>query len=154
MDIRTDRAHSVAGSVETVWAAIVDVDRYPARWPWLRELEWNGDFVAGAGCSSRVRSPFGYSVRVEVVLDHVEPRRLVEATVTGDVAGRARLSLAPVGAAGDGCHRTELRLLTELQPERRLLRVLTRALPPVARAGHDRIIRSGMARFAADVHHP
>ena len=146
MEIRTERRVVVAAGTTDVWAAVIAIDRYPHRWPWLRELEWRGGFVAGAGCRCRVRAPLGYSVRFGVVLDAVEPGRRVEATVDGDVAGTAGLTLVPV----DGLA-TELRLVTVLRPERRLLRALGRASPALARRGHDRIVESGMERFAADV---
>lgn len=143
MELSTDRARTIARPVDEVWARLVEIDRYPAMWPWLRELDWRGGFVAGAGCACRVRSPLGYSVRFDVVLDRVVPVGLVEATVTGDVTGLARLTLTPAGA-----ERCQLRLVTMLVPRRRLLRALNRFAPPVARTGHDRILRTGMDRFA------
>lgn len=145
---RADRTVTVDADVDTTWAALVDIDRYPRRWPWLRMLEWRGQFRPGTRCRARVRSPFGYSVHVNIALVRVVPGHLVEARVTGDVVGTARVTLTPITGADD---RTVVQLETSLRPERRLLRLLTRVVPPVARFGHDRIVRSGMARFAADV---
>ncbi|MEX2626118.1 MAG: SRPBCC family protein [Ilumatobacteraceae bacterium] len=150
MELSSGRARTLARTVDVprpvdeVWGRLIEIDRYPVMWPWLRGLDWRGGFVAGAGCACRVRSPLGYSVRFDVVLDRVVPAGLVEATVTGDVAGSARLELAPAGA-----ERCELRLVTMLVPRRALLRALNRFAPPVARTGHDRIVRTGMDRFAA-----
>lgn len=153
VEIRTDRRVTIDARCEQVWDDLVAIDRYPARWPWLRELEWHGGFDAGARCRCRVRSPWGYAVGVVVTLDRVESGELVEATVDGDVGGTARLSLVPRHGGG-GVDRTEVRLQTVLRPQRRLLRVLTALAPPAARLGHDRIVRSGMERFAADVGRP
>jgi hypothetical protein len=89
------------------------------------------------------RPPLPYVVRFTLALDDVVAPDHVDATVSGDIAGRALLTLTD--RAG-GC---ELRLQAVLAPARPLLRAVTALLPPVARYGHDRLITTGAAQFGA-----
>lgn len=122
-------------------------DRYTAWWPWLRRLDAPEGLDAGARWRCVVRSPLGYRVRFEVRLDRVdapgdgETVAAVTATVTGDIAGRAAIELT---ATGPG---SALRFSSDLRPVRPLLRHLTRLAPPVARLGHDHILRAGVEQF-------
>jgi len=77
----------------------------------------------------------------EVTLVEVVDREMVSAHIAGDIVGRAQLTAADDGA---GC---QLRLVSELSAERRVLRLVTRFAPPVARFGHDWVLDSGIRQF-------
>ena len=127
-----------------VWAALEQVDRYQAWWPWLRSFDAR-TLSAGDTWSCTVQPPLPYRVRFTIELGAVSHRRPVQATVAGDVAGAARIDLEPHPAG------TVLALSADLHAASRWLRLVERWAPPVARFGHDRIIDRAMSELAARV---
>lgn len=142
--IRSDRRFRFDATCEEVWASLVEVDRYRGWWPWLRQFDGK-EFAAGAVWRCRVQPPVPYSVRFTVTIDEVAPTSRVAATIGGDIAGTAALSLADVDAVG---HRCELRLVSTLAPCRPALRALSVVGRPVIRHGHDWVLDTGATQFA------
>lgn len=137
MEVRTDRCWSYDRPVEVVWSAIADVDAYQRRWPWLTRFD-----ARSLGTGERWRCELHprfvpYRLRIHIEITHVEPRRRLEAEVTGDIVGRAAVDLAQVGTA------TEVRLMSELAPQRGLVQAVSRLMPWMARAGHDWVLSTG-----------
>jgi hypothetical protein len=126
----------------TVWRALEGVEDYQRWWPWLRRFD-AGPLVTGEHWTCAARPPVPYVVRFHLALDDVVAPDHVDATVSGDIAGRALLTLTERAGA------CELRLQAVLAPARSLLQAVTALLPPVARFGHDRLITTGAAQFGA-----
>jgi hypothetical protein len=147
VEVRSDCTFHFDVGSEALWSAITDVGHYRRWWPWLRRFD-GAAFSEGARWRCVVRSPLRYRVRFDVVLDEVFPGRSATASVTGDIAGHARLDVrADDGGGADD--RSRLHLVSRLEPRSRLLRSLSLVAPPVARFGHDRLLRTGVRQFSA-----
>jgi len=138
--ILSRRAFAVELAPGPLWQRMGSVHEYQTWWPWLRSFT-GGPLVTGATWACTVRPPVPYRVRFVVHLDEVVAERRIEATVSGDVRGRATVVLAPIGTG------TELRLSSILEPRSRLLRALGMVAPPVARRGHDWVLTRAALDF-------
>lgn len=125
------------------WATAARTDEYPSWWPWLRAFEARG-LVAGDVWRCAVRPPLRYTVRFTVHLEEAEPPRTIHARIAGDIVGTARLRVDP---DGNGC---VVRLTSSLEPDGRVLGLLTRLAGPLARRGHDWILATGAEQFTRE----
>ncbi|MGA9277508.1 hypothetical protein [Ilumatobacter sp.] len=142
MDIRSDRRFRFDVDRATLWGALIRVDRYPEWWPWLREFEGTG-FVEGDLWRCVVKPPLPYSLRFTVALVDVVDHDVVRVQIDGDITGWAELTMVDRDV---GC---ELRLISELSPASRPLRVVARCARPVAAFGHDWVLDTGARQFRA-----
>lgn len=138
--VRSDRRYRFAQRPEDLWPVLTRTGDYRTWWPWLRRFDGDG-FEAGEAWTCVVQPPLPYSLRFRVVLDGVDPCRLVTATIDGDIVGEARLELT---ATADG---SEVRLVSHLAPEHPLLRAIARVARPVAQLGHDWVLDTGLRQF-------
>jgi Polyketide cyclase / dehydrase and lipid transport len=129
------------------WSLISDVSRYRSWWPWLRGFD-GAALAKGEEWRCQVQPPVPYLVRFGVVIEDVEEAARVEARVTGDVVGRATLTLEddPAGCMAE--------LHSTLAPGNTALRVVSRFAAPVARFGHDWVLDSGARQFIARAAEP
>jgi hypothetical protein len=88
-----------------------------------------------------VRAPLPYSLRFTVEVLEVVPNRLVDARVSGDLDGPARLEVAP---RGDG---SSARLVWAVEVRKPLLRSAARWARPAMEWGHDWVVSSGIRQF-------
>ncbi|MBI5089856.1 MAG: hypothetical protein HZB15_13620 [Actinobacteria bacterium] len=145
MQLRTDRTYEFAFDQTSFWDRIARVDDYREWWPWLREFDASG-LVERARWTCTVHPPVPYSVSFTVDLDDVvEPDR-IHARIGGDIAGWARLTVAP-SAAGCSIH-----LVSELSPRARPLRAMSFALRPMVSFGHHFILAAGVRQFTRRSH--
>lgn len=142
MSIRTHRSVVVDATPSAVWAALERVEDYPVWWPWLRELD-GSTLAPGVRWTCRISPGLPWSLRLAIDLSIVEPGR-VEATVSGDVAGTARITLASHVTGG-----TTIELESVLQAERGATAVLHRVAPSVSHQAHDRVVDRALAQFRA-----
>ncbi len=140
LEIRSDHTHQFEHSAAEVWDAIGRTDQFRRWWPWLRRLEADG-LVAGDRWQCMVQPPLPYVLRFSITLDEVEPGERAVATVRGDIAGDAELTLTTTDA---GC---DLRLASTLRPSNRALEIVSNLAPWMARFGHDWVIRTGLEQF-------
>lgn len=143
MEIRSDHSHHIDRTVDEVWETLQRVDDYRRWWPWLRRLDAEA-VRTGEVWACTVQPPLPYTLRFEIVLlDVVEGDDTyeVDATVDGDIAGSAHLSLAPVDGG------SEVALTSVLRPANGPLRLVATFTPWIARFGHDRIIDAGIEQF-------
>lgn len=126
---------------DAVWAAIADIDAFPARWSWLRTLDAPGLHV-GAVARCVIQSPLPYQLRLEIEVERAIEGEMVETYVRGDLDGPARLDLAP-----DGAHATIATLSWELEANNGFLRTAARLGRPVLVWAHDRVVDLGVAQF-------
>lgn len=141
MELVSDRRYRFPVPPDRFWAAISATDRYRDWWPWLRVFDAEG-LHAGASWRCAVRAPWRYTVRFRVALTIVEPPRLIDAHLDGDLDGTARLT---IGADERGC---AVRLTSTLSPSTRGLWLITSLARPIARRGHDWILDTGARQFA------
>jgi hypothetical protein len=139
--LHSDRRYRFPFSDAQLWERIDDVPSYPTWWPWLREFDGRR-LVRGEVWHCTVQPPLPYRVRLAIRLDDVMPPRSVTATITGEIVGRATLTISP---AEDGC---AARLQADLGPDKQALRALAVALRPLVRYGHNWVLDTGARQFA------
>lgn len=122
------------------FATITRTECFTDWWSWLRRCEVDG-VRAGAEASCLIRAPLPYSLRFIVRIDRVEPDALIETSVRGDLAGPARLEIAP---HPEGCR---ARLVWSLELHDPVLRRLAVVSRPAMVWAHDRIVAVGAAEF-------
>ena len=139
-----DRTWDFGVSPADLWSTLAHTERYRAWWPWLRELDVDGEgLAAGTVATLVIQAPLPYQLRCTLrVLDADPPHRL-EAVVTGDLAGPASLELVPVAAG------TAARLAWTLDVQSALLRPLSLLARPALAWAHDRIVERGLQQFEA-----
>ena len=137
-----DRTWNFAVTSDDLWTTLGRADRYRTWWPWLRELDVEGDGLqAGTVAHAVIQAPLPYQLRCTIHVDEAEPSRRLLAHVTGDLEGPARLELEPIetGAAA--------RLAWSLEVRSSLLRPLATVARPMLSWAHDRIVERGLAQF-------
>jgi hypothetical protein len=140
VNIVTDQRLAMPADAETVWAAMSNVDAYTTWWPWLVEFD-GAPIAVGSIWNCAVQPPLRYRVAFSIKFDVVVPSTHIEASVRGDIVGGAWIDLEPTG---NGC---DIWIRSGLAPRSQLLRVLSAAMQPVAKWGHDWIISTGAAQF-------
>jgi hypothetical protein len=123
------------------------VDCYRVWWPWLRTFEAQA-FASAETWTCAVQPPLPYALRFTLMLDEVVPKRLVTATIAGDIAGEARLELHEVDG---GC---DVRLVSSLAPRNRVLKAVAKVARPMVRYGHDWVLNTGARQFASRLPDP
>jgi hypothetical protein len=141
MQIRSDRRYRFEVPRARLWDEIADPHRYTDWWPWLRRFDAEA-LAAGQRWRCVIQPPLPYTVRVDVDITEVVVGEAVTADVSGDLRGRARISLDDgngLGANG----RCEARVVSSLAPSSRLMGAAAWLVAPVARWGHDWVLSTG-----------
>src|ERR1700728_3791654 len=81
---------------EQVRDVISDVDAYRSWWPWLRRFQASS-LAEGERWHCEVQPPLPYIVRLQVHLVSIEAPARIDADITGDVIGKATLTLVEEG---------------------------------------------------------
>jgi uncharacterized protein YndB with AHSA1/START domain len=139
--VESDRWFDFDVGRATLWAAIAAVDDYPRWWPWVRQLDAQG-LIAGDVWRCTIQPPLPYRLVFEVRITDVDPERTVVAHLTGDLVGTARLDVE-----GDRTT-SRARLASDLMPANGIVRGVAAVAPPLARYGHDWVLRTGARQFA------
>jgi uncharacterized protein YndB with AHSA1/START domain len=140
--VASDRRFRFDADRDTVWRALTAVDAYPAWWPWLRDFDGRA-LAAGERWRCTVQPPLPYRLRFTLGIDEVVEGERVAATLSGDLVGTAHLELAATASG------SEIRLVSSLEPAHVVVRGVARIAQPVARYGHDWVLRTGVRQFAA-----
>ncbi len=139
-----DREWTFTATPDELWRTLARTDRYQTWWPWLRELQVDGNGLAeGTVADFVIQAPLPYQLRGTIAVVHSEPLRLVEASVTGDLEGPARLEVRPEGSG------TIAHLRWSLEVRSSLLRPLATIARPALSWAHDRIVERGLTQFEA-----
>lgn len=134
-------------TADALWELLADTDRYPQWWSWLRRFDLDGDGLeAGSVATCQVRAPLPYSLHFDVAVDEAVPASRVVTTVSGDLAGPARLEIEPHGAS-----HCAARLVWEVHLEDRVLRRLAIVARPGMVWAHDRVVNAGIESFGRNV---
>jgi uncharacterized protein YndB with AHSA1/START domain len=125
-----------------LWHRIEQVEQYERWWPWLEELRLEGDRLeAGAMLNGVVIPPLPYRMRIRVELTRCEPPEAIDATISGDLVGRATLRVRPGGSGS----LVEVAWTVEMM--QRPMRLASRFGQPLLQWGHDRVVESTVAGF-------
>ena len=125
-----------------IWAAIGQVDRFETWWAWLRELRVEGvPLQSGCVLHGLVSPPLPYRMRVRVALLRCEAPNLIDADVSGDLVGRARIRFDPEPAG------TRATVAWTVEMMQRPMRIAAQLGSPLLRYGHDRVVEHTVARF-------
>ena len=136
----TDQRFDFDGDVAAVWNALCDVDSYQRWWPWLTEFDARGVAVDEVW-KCRVKTLLGYSVSFSLKFDVVVPEHHIEASVRGDILGGAWIDLEERGDKSDVWVRSMF------VPASPFLERLSKFAPPLARFGHNWILKTGARQF-------
>ena len=138
----TARSFEFPLAAHELWAVLQQVDHYREWWPWMRRLQMDRDELAeGTTLRFTIVTPIPNRMRVEVLLEEVQPARRVVASVRGDLRGRAELSFAP---SHEG---TETRLAWSLEVMQPSMRAAARVARPLLQWGHDWAIGVAAGKF-------
>jgi hypothetical protein len=138
----SDRDWTFEVTPDELWSAMIETDRYPSWWPWLRRFDPGEGFETGARWHCEVAPPLPYVVRFSVTLDRIEHGSSARATVDGDVRGDALLTVEDLGGG-----RSSARLRSRLAPANPVLRNVGRVARPVVEWGHDWVLDQGRRQF-------
>ena len=138
----SDRDWTFEVAPDELWSAMIETDRYPSWWPWLRRFDPGEGFETGARWHCEVAPPLPYVVRFSVTLDRIEHGSSARATVDGDVRGDALLTVEDLGGG-----RSSARLRSRLAPANPVLRNVGRVARPVVEWGHDWVLDQGLRQF-------
>ena len=130
----------VASSSDEVWNVLADYKRWPTWWRGVRAVELLSDGDAagvGAVLRQRWRSLLPYTLVFDLRMDAVEQSRRLEGTVTGDLVGSCRWTLAPDGAG------TRLTFAMAVQPGRWWMNLPVPFAGVVFRRNFDAVMRWG-----------
>lgn len=119
---------------------MTDVTSYQRWWPWLRSFE-AATLAVDEVWRCSVKAPLGYSLSFSLKFEVVVPEHHIEASVRGDILGGAWIDLEERGAASDVWVRSMF------VPASPFLQRLSKFAPPVARLGHDLLLRQGARQF-------
>jgi hypothetical protein len=141
---RFDREWPFPCSADHLWALLERVDEYPVWWPWLRRFDLDPPRLERGACARCVVAapvtPF--LLRLDVEVTDVVPGRSAEATVRGNLVGRAALHVDPVDA--DRC---TARLHWDVAVVHPALGPAARLARPLAARGQAWVVGTGVDRF-------
>jgi uncharacterized protein YndB with AHSA1/START domain len=125
-----------------LWRRIEQVEQYERWWPWLEEFRLDGNRLeTGAVLNGVVIPPLPYRMRIRVELTRCEPPEAIDATISGDLVGRATLRVRPGGPGS----LVEVAWTVEMM--QRPMRLASRFGRPLLQWGHDRVVESTVAGF-------
>jgi len=137
-----DRTWTFDVPTSALWDRLTDIEHFPQWWPWLRRFDTGGDGLrAGTEADCVVRAPLPYALRFRVHVEDIVPERVVDARVTGDLDGPARLEVAPHGEGSSA------RLAWRVEVRAPLLRLGATFSRPVMEWGHQWVVDTGVEQF-------
>src|SRR5205085_2779853 len=96
---------------------------------------FEGDaLVEGRRWLAVIQSPLPYALRVQVVFEKVVPEERLEARVTGDLDGRARLVLTPTATG------SAIDVGWEMAPRSRAMQIAAVFARPLLRWSHEWVL--------------
>jgi uncharacterized protein YndB with AHSA1/START domain len=136
-----DRSWSFAVPPEELWSAVSRTDAFPHWWSWLRHFDAPG-LHTGARATCVIQAPLPYALHLAIDIEWADPPHRVDTIVRGDLAGPARLEIAPHGDGGSSA-----RLVFDLAVHNRVLRPLAGLARPALEWAHDRVVDTGVEQF-------
>ena len=122
----------VRAPAQAVYAALADARTYPNWWrPVYIGVVADGPAELGSISTQHFRGRLPYHLRTQSTITSLEPGRLLEADVRGDLRGHGVWRLTPTPSG------THVRFEWTVFAERPLLRIMTPVLRPLLRANHN-----------------
>lgn len=140
MEVVSDRVYHLPICRRELWRRIRVVEDYPTWWPWLRQFDAE-KLTVGEVWRGTLQPPLPYTIRCDVRFETVFEPELIAASLTGDLAGHARIELH------DDTWGTRARVVSQLRAQSRLIRAVAGAVPAVARRGHDWVLDTAAHQF-------
>jgi len=139
----------VAAPAAAVYEALADTRTYPDWWrPVYLAVSADGPPAIGTVSHQHFKSRLPYHLRTRSRITRLEPGRVIEADVDGDLRGHGVWTVIPTAT---GSH---IRFEWSVRADRRLLRLLTPLMRPALRANHGWAIAraiSGLEPYLASV---
>jgi hypothetical protein len=149
VEIRSDRMYRFALAPAALWRQLLRVEDYPSWWPWVRRFDANA-LASGDVWRCTIQPPLPYALRCSLQLGAVIAPKLIEADVSGDLSGWARLEFREV-AEPDQPAATDVRLVAVLAAASAPVRIASRLFPRLAHWGHDWVLDTAARQFATAV---
>jgi uncharacterized protein YndB with AHSA1/START domain len=129
----------VAAPPEAVFDAIADGRTYPDWWkPVYISVEADGPPAVGAESRQHFKGRLPYTLKTRSTIKRLEPPRLVEADVVGDLRGKGVWTLTPTDTG------THVQFDWRVYADRGFIRILTPVLRPLFRSNHNWAIKRAM----------
>jgi hypothetical protein len=140
VELGRDRSYWFPMLPDALWSALAETGDYRCWWPSLTDLDADR-LVAGAVWRCTIRPPLPFALRFAIHLDDVVRPTLVTAHISGDIAGTARLDVAP---HGKGC---DVQLTSTLAPSNRTLGMIETLARPIIRRAYNWMLDTGARQF-------
>src|SRR5438477_3517341 len=124
-----------------LWEVLSRTEDYRSWWSWLRSLDTAGGLAEGGSARCEIGPPLPHVLRLTVDIVRLVPPRSIEARVTGDLQGPAKLDIEP----GENGSRARLRWELTMGPL--VLQLAARVARPLFQWGHDWCVDTGVAQF-------
>jgi uncharacterized protein YndB with AHSA1/START domain len=136
----------VEAPIEALFEALADARTYPQWWkPVYIEVDADGPPSVGRVSRQRFKGRLPYTLRTNSKIVRLDPPRMFEVEVAGDLSGRGVWTLTP----SDGS--VHVHFDWRVNADRPLLRILTPVLRPLFRWNHNWSIaraKEGLAPYA------
>ena len=127
---------------DRLWTVIERFDLFESWWRWLREFQADrAGLVAGNALHGTVVPPVPWRLRIDIRLQRCDRARSVQASVGGDLSGRALLRMEDADGG------TQVAMAWSLEMHSVALRVASRLNYSMMRWGHDRVVDMAVAGF-------
>src|ERR671932_2491831 len=132
-------AWDVAAPPPAVFDALADARTYPTWWtPVYIDVDADGPPVLGKVSRQHFKGRLPYHLHTQSTITRLEPPRVVQGDVEGDLRGRGTWTLTPIPGG------THVRFDWRVFADRKLLRTLTPVLRPLFRWNHNWAIARAM----------
>jgi hypothetical protein len=129
-------------SPDRLWTVIERFDQFESWWGWLREFQADGaGLTAGNALHGTVVPPLPWRLHLDIGLFRCDRPRSVQASVGGDLRGRAVLRMEDADGG------TQVALAWSVEMRSVPLRVAARVSYPLMRWGHDQVVDMAIAGF-------
>jgi hypothetical protein len=140
IELGRDRSYWFPMLPDALWLALADTGNYRSWWPSLTDLDADR-LITGTVWRCTIRPPLPFALRFAIHLDDVVRPTLVTAHISGDIAGTARLAVAP---HGNGC---DVQLTSTLAPSNPTLEMIETLARPIIRQAYNWMLDTGARQF-------
>lgn len=137
----------IAAPIDEVWEALVQVERWPLWWPYVRSVRrLRSEGPEGLGCMHRIhwqtRLPYGLVIDAETV--YIKQPECLRGRTSGQLKGEGIWLLRHEGGI------TDVTYVYRVEPTTMWMRVLSPVLAPLFRWNHEGVMaagRTGLVRY-------